>query len=444
MRILIISPHFPPVNAPDMHRVRLLIPHFVEAGVEIEVLTVEASQATYPSDPQLMANLPSCVPIHRVRALGLHWRRFPGLGSIGFRSLRALARRGDTLLAERHFDLIYFSTTVFEVHWLGVRWNRKFGIPFMMDFQDPWVNDYYRKHPHIRPPGGRLKYGLMNLLHRWMEPRVLRQCSGIISVSPAYPVQLAQRYPWLEITDTNPDGTSLGSRLHLPARVMPFPGDSCDLDEVVRSNASQSLFKPDDGRIHWVYAGVFIPGMIGTLRALFEALQKHASNALLDRLQIHFIGTSYVPGSAPVIPHVAREYGLERLVDEKPGRVTYTEVLACLRDANALLVLGSNDAGYTASKVYPYLLARKPLLAIMHQSSSVVTLMSKVRGSVCVPFSNTSSQKETAMAIREQWLKNDRWQSAVQLDEMAFQPYTAKYQARELADFFQTVVPQTT
>ena len=410
--------------------------------MEVEVLAVEAAQVAYPSDSRLLAGLPGDVPVHRVDALGLRWRKLPGLGSIGFRAMRALARRGDALLSERHFDLIYFSTTVFEVHGLGARWKRKFGIPFVMDFQDPWVNDYYREHPEVRPPGGRFKYGLMSLLHRRMEPWVLRQCSGITSVSPAYPAQLARRYPWLEIDITDHGTPTHGTEHFLPARVMPFPGDASELERVIREHTPQTIFKPGNGHIHWVYAGVFIQGMSGALRGLFRALLDHASRDLLDRLRIHFIGTCYAPGGEPVVLPVAKEFGLEHLVDEKTARIAYTEVLACLRDADALLVLGSNDAGYTASKVYPYLLAKKPLLTVMHEASSVVTLMKQVGGGVCVPFSDASPASETVQMIAEQWLASDRWQGIVALDEVAFRPYTARYQARALTDFFQTIIPQ--
>ena len=38
MKILIVSPHFPPTNAADMQRVRLILRYLKEAGVEAEVL----------------------------------------------------------------------------------------------------------------------------------------------------------------------------------------------------------------------------------------------------------------------------------------------------------------------------------------------------------------------------------------------------------------------
>ena len=47
-RLLIISPHFPPINAPDMQRVRMSLPHFVDAGWEVVVLTVDDREPLAP------------------------------------------------------------------------------------------------------------------------------------------------------------------------------------------------------------------------------------------------------------------------------------------------------------------------------------------------------------------------------------------------------------
>jgi hypothetical protein len=197
-RVLIVSPHFPPVNTADMHRVRMLLPFFRENGWIAEVLAVSPDHVEAPRDPWLLRGLPRELVVHRVQTLGLRWTRIPGLGTLGLRALRPLARAGDLILANGGFDLVYFSTTVFEVHLLGARWRRRLGVPFVMDYQDPWVNDYYREHPDIVPPGGRLKYLLAGSLHRWMEPRVLRACAGLTCVSPDYPQRLVERYPWTD------------------------------------------------------------------------------------------------------------------------------------------------------------------------------------------------------------------------------------------------------
>ena len=46
-----------------------------------------------------------------------------------------------------------------------------------------------------------------------------------------------------------------------------------------------------------------------------------------------------------------------------------------LVDATAILLLGSAERHYTASKLYPALLAKRPILALFHEASSVVSIL---------------------------------------------------------------------
>ncbi|MEO6873547.1 MAG: hypothetical protein ABI222_01870, partial [Opitutaceae bacterium] len=121
-RVLIISPHFPPTNAPDHQRVRMSLPYFRAHGWEPAVLAVDASDATAPQDPLLAAALPPDVAVHRVGALPASLTRRVGLGNLGYRAWFQLKAAGDRLLRDGRFDLVYFSTTQFIVTALGRRW----------------------------------------------------------------------------------------------------------------------------------------------------------------------------------------------------------------------------------------------------------------------------------------------------------------------------------
>ncbi|MFS6828153.1 glycosyltransferase family 4 protein [Cyanobium sp. ATX-6F1] len=195
----------------------MLLPHFAAQGVEAEVLAVDPVCVASPMDPWQADALPATVPIHRVRGRSLRWSRVPGLGSVEARCLGALAAAGDRLLNERPFDRVLVSSTAFGCFRLGPRWRQRFGVPFVLDYQDPWVNDYYRDHPQISPPGGRLKYALADRLNRSREPRVLQTCSGLIAVSAAYLDDLHRRYPF-----------TVGR----PSLELPFPGAPEDFERL--------------------------------------------------------------------------------------------------------------------------------------------------------------------------------------------------------------------
>ncbi len=462
MRVLIISPHFPPSNAADMHRVRLLLPYLLQEGIQAEVLAVEAEQVAAPIDPWLAAGLPQEVIVHRVKALRLGWATIPGLGSLCPRAFSALRNKGNVLLRQGLFDLVYFSTTVFGVHVLGAEWKRKFGVPFVMDYQDPWVNDYYHLHPKVVPPGGRLKYAIVDWLHRRAEPKVLAACSGITSVSAAYPDQLSARYDTgfvlpkkaddaLSVTQMFDHGSKKAQRLSLrslksalPFVVLPFPGDRQDFERVRNEDIRQNAFDPLDGLVHWVYVGRGGTDMSFAMRGLFAALAGALAGNIhgfvaRERLRMHFIGTSYAAlgRGHPSIAPLAAEYGLEGVVNENPDRIPYSETLRCLLDADALIVPGSDDPGYTASKIYPYLLVEKPLLTIFHKDSSVVDLVSAVGGAVNVSFTSGEKVSDLSRRIRENWLESNNFTQSTPLKHELFASYMAENQAKQLKKFFQ-------
>ena len=153
-RLLIVSPHFPPVNTPDMQRIRMSLPHFVDAGWEVVILTVDDREPLAPVEPDLLATIPRAVRVLRAGAFSRSWSRFVGVNNLGLRTLPFLYLAGRDLLSRQAFDLIYFSTTQFIVCTLGRLWRAEFGAPYVIDLQDPWLSDYYQQPGAPPPPGG--------------------------------------------------------------------------------------------------------------------------------------------------------------------------------------------------------------------------------------------------------------------------------------------------
>ena len=59
------------------------------------------------------------------------------------------------------------------------------------------------------------------------------------------------------------------------------------------------------------------------------------------------------------------------------------------------MVFGSEEPAYTASKIYPYLLSGRPVLAVFHEKSPVVSLIRAVGGGVCVTFDEEDDRFST-------------------------------------------------
>jgi len=380
-RVLIISPHFPPINAADMHRVRASLPYFKELGWSAEVVAVHPEYVeSYSTDEMLLRTIPDDVTIHLVKAWKPEKTRRFGLGSLSIRSFFFYKRKVNQLLRKKKFDLIYFSTTAFHVMALGPYWKRKFGTPFILDIQDPWRNDYYLSKPKAeRPPKFRISYAI----DKYLEAKTIPYADGIISVSEGYLKTFQERY-----RNFSPKVKS----------TIPFSVSETDF-EILKSAHVSSSIKMKEGKINVVYIGRGGFDLQFSLTIFFRALKLGLDRGYKDFSNIHswFIGTSYAPvGSGlKTIKPIADSEGIDKYVTEITDRIPYFEALSVLQNADILFVPGSADSNYTASKILPYIFSKRPLLAIFHKESSVVRILQNAKVGVCISFSSTDSIQET-------------------------------------------------
>jgi len=414
--VLIVSPHFPPVDLPDMHRVRVSLPYFREFGWQPTVLTVTSRFVEGAREP--LYGEPDS-PTVRSAALPVRWTRMAGLGNLGLRAFPFLYSTGNRMFARGAFDLVYFSTTVFTAVPLGRLWKRRFGIPFVVDMQDIWVNDYYDRHPEARRPP---KYAIASRLHRVLEPWSMPAADGVIAVSRAYIDTLASRYPALT---------------GKPTMVLPFGAAPKDFERLRTAPGQNRFFDPADGGIHVVYAGRGGEDMWTALRLVFAALATglRESPDVFGRLRLHFIGTDYAPAgrARKSIEPLAESMGAAAHVREYPERVPYFEALQTLRDAHMLLLPGSDDPQYTPSKLYPYILARKPLLAILHPRSGACEVARSANAGKVVTL-------DDAAGLYPVWreILSDL-SCAPQTNWQAFERFSAREMTRRQCEFFDRV-----
>ena len=298
-RVLIVSPNFPPINAPDMQRARVALPFLREQGWEPVVLAVTPeSSGTGVFEPLLEHTYPADIRVIRVQGILPGRTRWLGVGSLWWRCGAALRQAGDTLLASEKFDLVFFTTTQFDAFTLGPRWRQRFGVPYVLDYQDPWINPYYHR-TKTRPPGGWLKFNVTQWLARRREPAVVRQAAAIVAVSGAYTDNLAATYPGVDV-----------AKFH----VLPFGSTTADLAVAAQHRPARSLIDFEDGGVHHVYTGRAGPDMAFALTRLFRAFRRYRDShpAEAERLRFHFIGTGYSPppGGREWVMPIARAEGV--------------------------------------------------------------------------------------------------------------------------------------
>lgn len=343
-----------------MQRIRMSLPYLNEFGWSADVVTVNPVFADISKDELLLQSIPHNLKIHYVRAYDKRWTSKIGLGSIALRSIWFFKKKVSQLLRSGGYDLVYFSTTQFPVCVLGAYWKRRFHVPYVIDMQDPWHSDYYKDKPkHHRPP----KYWFSYHLNKCLEPIAMKNVGGLISVSAQYICDLKKRYP--VITD-------------IPEAVIPFSAFEPDM-QLAQDHKSEFEDLLSRDHINIVYIGRGGADMYKAISPWFRALHDGLASdpKTFERLKFYFIGTSYAPkghGKPSVLP-LAEEFKVAGHVTEITDRISYYHALMTLQQADALFIPGSDDPRYIASKLFPYLITGKPLLAILHEQSPAVDLL---------------------------------------------------------------------
>jgi hypothetical protein len=358
-RLLIVSPHFPPVNAPDMQRVRQSLPYLAENGWEAEVLAVDPNDVTAPIDAAAQG-LPETVRVHRVRAPRNVIEALAGSSTLGRRARRAFAAAGPEIIRGGGFDLALFSTTQFSTLRLGPGWKRAHDLDYVIDWQDPWL----KFQPGGDRPGG-WRYAWAQREAEKHEPECVHHCAGMLATNQRYLEELLKRYP-----------ASRG----IPFAAIPFGFEPADFD-VARARPDDSRTAPTEAiRVLYVGAvgGIMRDAVTLLLRGAKAAAERQP--ALRRALRLVFVGTSYAPtgqASKTVMPIAQRE-GVADMVEEHPARIAYHASLRAMLEADALLLLGSEDPNYVPSKLATVAMAGKPALAVVHRGSELETQLEKL------------------------------------------------------------------
>jgi hypothetical protein len=380
--VIIVAPHFLPSFLAAVHRARLLAYHLPEFGWKPIILTTDPVHYECQLDKELVDLLPEDLEVIKAGAFPIKPVRI--VGDVGLRSLPWYYQAVRKLAAEQQIDFLYITIPSNMAALLGPRVERTLGIPYGIDYIDPWVPE--------TPTGARLlsKLWLAETLAHFLEPIAVRRARLITGINDAYFASVLSRNPKL--------------RQRAVTASMPYGGSERDFEALIRKPRKTFLFDPADGKLHLIYAGALLPKGIGVLDRLLAALAllRERNPQLAARLQVHFVGTGTFEGDPTrghgVQPHIER-YGLEGMATEMPSRIKYLDVLNHLEQCFAILVVGSTEVHYSPSKIFQAVMARRPVFALLHEeSTAVATLRESQAGEV---FTFTQSCLPDVAALSE-------------------------------------------
>jgi hypothetical protein len=389
--------------------------HLPDFGWESIIVTVHHRYYEELLDWNLTKLLPSNLRIETVGALPT--KPFRLVGDMGIRGFFPLYRRIRQLIRKEKIDFLYIPIPSNYAALLGRLIHSRTGIPYGIDYIDPWVHSW----PGTEIKGSKAWWSMK--LSEWLEPYAVGKAALITGVAPGYYEAVLDRNPHLLLTCTT--------------AAMPYGGEKNDHMGIEALAIEPYLFQKGKKQ-DFVYAGAMLPKAFTPLRMLFEAIQ--AEPHLYENCRFHFIGTGKSPNDPQGfnIRPIAEEFGLwQKIIFEYPKRIPYLDVLVHLKAADAAFVLGSTEPHYTPSKVYQAVLSGKPVLAILHEASTACDIIRSTNAGLVISFAGEQDtlriKDRFSIAFRDfqQFLTNF---TPSQVDYTRFDNYSAQSVTKILAD----------
>jgi glycosyltransferase involved in cell wall biosynthesis len=358
MRLLVISYYWPPAGGPGVQRWLKTSLALAELGHQVEILTVDPEQATYPLRDESLLDEAKPLTVHHTPARDwfaayqkLTRRKevpFSGFANQAGRPgpIQRLSRfiRGNFFLpdprrgwngyalskarqlhAKWPFDVIITTGPPHSTHLIGRALKRQLGIQWWADFRDPWTDIYY--YDRFYPSRWARR------LDARMEHSVLSESDRIITVSKDLQRLFEAKVP----------GAS--ERCH----IMPNGYDPADF--------SQEALTPNNAVYTLAYTGTLT--LEYPVRLVEDALRQILNSGRALRLRM---------AGRPAKEFEAR---MAHLQEEFPqfhteflGYLPHKSSVAVLQEADALLLLIPdlpNNQGILTGKLFEYLGSGRPI-----------------------------------------------------------------------------------
>ncbi len=380
---LIITYSFPPMGGIAVQRPLKFVKYLRHYGWEPVVLTTHGAYSA-TMDESLLQDIPEAVAVERVAdPVGKWIGMFVGRTETGVRDdassappmksglLARLARMKSGLKTKLKSVLKTLKQTLFipdehvlwalRAAWVARKLVRKYniscvyttsgpnsthlagwilrkltGVPWVADFRDPWVDNIHYTHS-----------GMRDNIERWMERKVFHTADTVVTVTDSFREMFVSKYPErtgrVEVIRNGVDPTDF------PAPVSP----------------------PDNTPFTFFYAGILYPKRSPDkfLQALSVVLRYRRIRR--TDVKVEFAGVFDYPGKTDNSDLVHR-LGLSDVVTVY-GYLPRTQVLERMQVADALLLIGesgSEGKQYVPGKLYEYLFAGRPIMALLEDGEA--------------------------------------------------------------------------
>ena len=385
MRLLLIAFYFPPAGGAGVPRPLKLAEQLAELGVKVHVLA--------PDDPRWLSEdaeleIPRSITVHRARYIGPRGRR-PSEELYGKRGLDRIRRQlaltprrlllpdenvswvatalpqALKIIRREKIDIVLTTSPPGSVHLIGYLAKRLAGPYWVADLRDSLLAKSDR----------RLERALVRLKEQssgWVARLVARRADAIVTVTRTIAAE-ARR---------------LGAR----GPVVTIP-NGCDFDDF------EGLVHHPGDRFRVTHTGSFFGAR--TAQPFLEALAG-SDPAVVAR----FVGDFRRAEEEGAV-----QQGLEGRV-ELLGQVSRRRSMGFQRDSEALLLLlpdmGERNKDVPSAKLYEYLAARRPILALVPPDGTAADIVRATGMGIVAPPDDAAAIRDALDELVRRWRANPR------------------------------------
>lgn len=294
-------------------------------------------------------------------------------------------------LKENPVDLIFSSSPPQSVHLIALGLKRKFNIPWVADFRDPWTKISYYDDLMLTPWADKK--------HKRLEKEVLETADIVTTVS------CSCKQGFKEICDRKIEVVTNGF------------DDSSKLPNT----------PPDENYFMISYTGSLSRDRNPT--TIWKGIQELlvAKPALKSKLKLRFIGN--IDES---VFESLESLGLGSIV-ERIGYVKHSKVFDYLASSNLLLLIGiQGDKGILTGKFFEYLFSEKPVLSIGPNEGDVERILKETGAGFNVDFEEKDAFKKVLLQLIEN-------STTTSTDISKLSKYTRKSLTEQLVKLFEQI-----
>lgn len=348
-RALLIAFHYPPVKGSSgVQRALKFSTYLAENGWECDVLTVWP-RAYEQSAPDELADIPGHIEVNRAIAFDAK-RHLSLFGS--YPQFLALpdrwatwqfdaVRRGAQMIRRKNHQVLWSTFPIATAHTISLKLAHKFGLPWVADCRDSMTEEDYPRDPHL--------FRSM----RALENKIVHAADAVTFTAPGALRMYAQRYP------------------DVPPRRWRVIQNGYD-ENAFAGLTPRTGGRSPDAPLVLVHAGLLYPSERDPL-PFFRAVQSLKSNGILDSnpLRIVLRATGHDEHYVPIL----KDLGIDDVVRLEPG-VPYRDALQEMLLADGLLLFQAANCNHQIpAKLYEYMRAGRPVLALTDSAGDTAALL---------------------------------------------------------------------